>query len=124
MAPDNLKDLLLGNQTDAEFEQNIAEFERLAAYIETENADVDVETKPAELPGQMQKIRNDQVMNMAGGYVFQVNDLNRIRRFLILGTEGGTYYATEKELTMDNVKAMCEIIEKGLILVFVVGGCR
>ncbi|VDK30527.1 unnamed protein product, partial [Anisakis simplex] len=50
---------------------------------------------------------------MAGGYVFQVNDLNRIRRFLILGTEGGTYYATEKELTMDNVKAMCEIIEKG-----------
>ncbi|VDK20758.1 unnamed protein product [Anisakis simplex] len=61
MAPDNLKDLLLGNQTDAEFEQNIVEFERLAAYIETENADVDVETKPAELPGQMQKIRNDQV---------------------------------------------------------------
>ena len=33
-----------------------------------------------------------QVTNAAGGYTFAVDDLSRLRRFLTLGTEGGTYY--------------------------------
>lgn len=114
MASDSLKELLIGQSADAELEREINNFERLASFIETENQIIDGEGfKPSEIPGQMQKIREDQVRNTAGGYVFKVNDLNRIRRFLILGTEGGTYYSSEKQLTMDNVKAMCEIIEKG-----------
>uniref|UniRef100_A0A0M3IBV1 TROVE domain-containing protein n=1 Tax=Ascaris lumbricoides TaxID=6252 RepID=A0A0M3IBV1_ASCLU len=118
MASDSLKELLIGQSADAELEREINNFERLASFIETENQIIDGEGfKPSEIPGQMQKIREDQVRNTAGGYVFKVNDLNRIRRFLILGTEGGTYYSSEKQLTMDNVKAMCEIIEKGVQLV-------
>ncbi|KHN75211.1 60 kDa SS-A/Ro ribonucleo-like protein [Toxocara canis] len=113
MAPDSLKDLLVGKSANESLEKEIVEFERLAAFIETENEGVEVVSKADVVPGQMQKVREDQVRNSAGGYVFKVDDLNRIRRFLILGTEGGTYYSSEQEITMDNVKAMCEIIEKG-----------
>ena len=51
---------------------------------------------------QRQKARADQVTNAAGGYVFQVGDEARLRRFLTLGTEGGTYYVSAKELTREN----------------------
>lgn len=43
-----------------------------------------------------------QAPNAAGGYGFQVADDVRIHRFLTLGSYGGTYYATEMELTRDN----------------------
>jgi len=43
-----------------------------------------------------------QVLNAAGGYVFQVDDEARLRRFLVLGTNGGTYYASAKDITFDN----------------------
>ncbi|KJH43769.1 TROVE domain protein [Dictyocaulus viviparus] len=66
-----------------------------------------------ETPGQMIRTRSDEVCNSAGGFVFAVSDETRIRRFLILGTTGGTYYSSEKELTMENVNALIDIIEKG-----------
>lgn len=56
-----------------------------------------------------------QVRNNAGGFVFKVDDLARIRRFLILGTSGGTYYVEEKELTIQNLEALIEIIKKGKV---------
>lgn len=40
-----------------------------------------------------------QVENSAGGYVFALGPLERLRRFLILGTEGGTYYAGQRAHT-------------------------
>jgi 60 kDa SS-A/Ro ribonucleoprotein len=40
-----------------------------------------------------------QVRNAAGGYAFAVDDETRVHRFLTLGTDGGTYYTTERELT-------------------------
>lgn len=61
-----------------------------------------------DLPGrntpvpQSQRAREDQVLNDAGGFVFQVDDFTRLRRFLILGTEGGTFYVNQKVLTLDN----------------------
>lgn len=55
------------------------------------------------------------VMNDAGGFVFRISDEALVRRFLILGTTGGTYYVTEKELTMRAVSALCDIIERGNI---------
>ena len=39
-----------------------------------------------------------QVPNSAGGYAFAVDDWARLERFLILGSEGGSYYATERAL--------------------------
>lgn len=47
-----------------------------------------------------------QVANSAGGYSFAVDDWARLDRFLILGNEGGSYYATEKELTVENAAAV------------------
>lgn len=44
--------------------------------------------------------------NNAGGYVFQVGDVERLRRFLVLGTDGGTYYAKAPELTRDNAQVV------------------
>ena len=45
---------------------------------------------------------NGMVRNAAGGYVFPVTDWIRLERFLILGTEGGTYYTDARTLTLDN----------------------
>ena len=42
------------------------------------------------------------VQNAAGGFVFEIDDWRRLRRFLILGAEGGTYYASERKLTLEN----------------------
>jgi 60 kDa SS-A/Ro ribonucleoprotein len=39
--------------------------------------------------------------NHAGGYTFVVDDWTRLDRFLILGTEGNTYYATEAKQTKE-----------------------
>lgn len=52
-----------------------------------------------------------QVANSAGGYSFQVSPWIRLNRFLILGSEGGTYYIGEKKLTVDNAKNVIECIK-------------
>ena len=44
----------------------------------------------------------NEVKNNAGGFVFQVTDKTRLERFLILGTDKGTFYASEKDLTNQN----------------------
>lgn len=48
----------------------------------------------------------DQVANSAGGFAFPVDDWTRLDRFLILGAEGGSYYATERTLTKENAEAV------------------
>lgn len=45
--------------------------------------------------------RPGMVENAAGGYVFELDGWGRLDRFLVLGTEGGTYYVAERELTVD-----------------------
>lgn len=47
-----------------------------------------------------------QVANSAGGFSFGVDDWSRLARFLVLGSEGGSYYATEKKLTAENCQAV------------------
>ncbi len=46
------------------------------------------------------------VPNSAGGAAYPVDDWTRLERFLVLGSEGGSYYATERALTRDNAKAV------------------
>lgn len=60
------------------------------------------------IPGR----ENDMVVNSAGGYVFQVNDWDYLDRFLILGSEGGTYYVTEQKLTQDDAKHVQHLIDQ------------
>ena len=47
-----------------------------------------------------------QVPNSAGGYAWEVDDWTRLRRFLVLGSEGGSYYASEATLTRENASAV------------------
>lgn len=72
---------------------------------------------------QNQKAKANQVLNQAGGYVFAVTPWVQLDRFLILGTEGGTYYASEKESTIkaaacvekciaeDGLKTVARVVE-------------
>ena len=48
----------------------------------------------------------EMVENSAGGYVFEVDDFSRLQRFLILGSEGGSYYVGQRELTLANAKCV------------------
>jgi 60 kDa SS-A/Ro ribonucleoprotein len=47
-------------------------------------------------------LSTNQVPNVSGGYVFAVDQWGRLDRFLILGTQGGTYYHGEGDLTREN----------------------
>ena len=56
---------------------------------------------------QWARIRgSDQVPNSAGGFAWAVDDWTRLHRFLILGSEGGSYYATQSTLTRENARAV------------------
>ena len=69
-------------------------------YLRKTIADPVPQSEP--LPGR----EREQVVNSAGGYVFPVDDWTRLDRFLVLGTEGGSYYAGQRELTLDSVAAV------------------
>lgn len=45
---------------------------------------------------------SNQVKNSAGGYSWKVDKWTQLSRFLILGSEGGTYYIGERKLTQQN----------------------
>ena len=50
--------------------------------------------------------RHDQVTNSTGVDVHKVTDLNRVRRFLCVGNENGSYYAKQKELDRETVRSI------------------
>jgi 60 kDa SS-A/Ro ribonucleoprotein len=52
--------------------------------------------------------RTDQVKGNDGGFVFAVDCWTRLDRFLILGCEGGTFYASERKLTKENASCILE----------------
>lgn len=67
---------------------------------------------PQNTPQSEPLLGSNQVQNSAGGYSFPVDDWVRLERFLILGSEGGTYYASERALTAENAKAVSACIGK------------
>lgn len=52
-----------------------------------------------------------QAKNNAGGFSFVVTDEIRLERFLILGTDGGSYYVNEVDLTTQNVDFLRRMIQ-------------
>ena len=62
---------------------------------------------------QTEPASDQQVMNNAGGFTFQVSDMMRMRRFLILGCEGGTYYTSERKLGVENAACIQRMIAQG-----------
>ena len=55
------------------------------------------QSKP--IPGR----EKDMARNNAGGFAFKADSFSRLERFLILGSEGGTFYVGESDLTKQNV---------------------
>ena len=51
-----------------------------------------------------------QVPNSAGGFAWELDDWARLDRFLVLGSEGGTYYVGEHTLTKDNAVCVARCI--------------
>lgn len=64
---------------------------KYASHVSAKNAAV---TEPV--------IGKNLVENSTGGYAFALDDWKRLDRFILLGCEGGTYYATERKLTKEN----------------------
>lgn len=53
----------------------------------------------------------DMVQGRAGGYVFAVDDWQRLDRFLVLGSDSPTYYASAQELTIENAASVQRCID-------------
>lgn len=53
-----------------------------------------------------------QAVNNAGGYTFTLDDRARLRRFLTLGTDGATYYASARDLSRDNAAVVFRMAEQ------------
>jgi 60 kDa SS-A/Ro ribonucleoprotein len=59
---------------------------------------------------QQEQARGDQRQNLAGGYAFVLDLWARLDRWLVLGCEGGSYYATERAMTRDNARTIDECL--------------
>jgi 60 kDa SS-A/Ro ribonucleoprotein len=59
---------------------------------------------------QTERLNERQIKNNAGGYGFR--DVERLTRFLVLGTDGGTFYVQQKELTKQNVEFVVDMIKR------------
>lgn len=51
-----------------------------------------------------------QIPNSAGGFAWELDDWARLDRFLVLGSEGGTFYVGERTLTRDNASVVARCI--------------
>lgn len=61
---------------------------------------------------QTERADSRQVENNAGGFTFTVSEWDRLQRFLILGTDGGTYYVKQADLTKQNVDFVKALLQK------------
>lgn len=61
-------------------------------------------------PHQMERARDDQVRNPAGGYVWRVSDHELVRRFLILGATS-TMYTSRRKIARDAIEAIARIMQ-------------
>ena len=59
---------------------------------------------------QIRPLDHHQVVNHAGGYVFECDDITLLRRFLVLGSEGGSYYASERDHTIESTVGLIRMV--------------
>lgn len=55
--------------------------------------------------------KTPQTKMRSGGFGWKVDDWKQLHRFLILGSEGGTFYVREKKLTKENANAVLRCIK-------------
>ena len=56
--------------------------------------------------------RNDMAQNNAGGFGWQLNNWDRLNRFLVLGVEGSTLYVKKRELQLRNLTTIEACIQE------------
>lgn len=56
-----------------------------------------------------------QVVNNAGGFSWETDEVTLFKRFLILGTEGGSYYVGENKLTQEHATNVIKLIKAGVV---------
>ncbi|MFZ2501871.1 MAG: TROVE domain-containing protein, partial [Nocardioides sp.] len=61
---------------------------------------------------QSERADSRQRRNAAGGYAFTLDDAARLRRFLVLGVDGGTYYAAPRDLARDNSEVVTRMAQE------------
>lgn len=59
------------------------------------------------IPGR----EKDMKLNNAGGYSFAIDIWSQLDRFLIIGTDGGSYYVSEQKMTQDNAQNVIAAIK-------------
>jgi len=59
---------------------------------------------------QLDSARADQKQNHAGGHTFGIDLWQRLDRFLVLGSEGGSFYVAEKSLTIENARVVLDCV--------------
>lgn len=61
---------------------------------------------------QSERAAPGQVLNSAGGYTFALDKWARLERWLVLGSEGATYYASAREMTRENAQVVVECLRE------------
>ncbi len=62
---------------------------------------------------QSQPLDTRQVKNNAGGFTYSLDDMGRLERFLILGSDKPTYYVGKDQLSLENAKHIVKMIKSG-----------
>jgi 60 kDa SS-A/Ro ribonucleoprotein len=60
---------------------------------------------------QTMRARSDQVVNHAGGYVFQVTPWTQLERFLVMGITDNTYYVDKQRLFVGNREVIYKCVQ-------------
>jgi 60 kDa SS-A/Ro ribonucleoprotein len=56
-------------------------------------------------------VGRNQVQNNAGGFSYKISAQEQLERFLLIGSEGGTYYVSEQKLTKENAESIVNHIK-------------
>ena len=57
--------------------------------------------------------KKENTINNAGGHSFAITDEKRFLRFLIIGSEKGTYYQSQQNLTLQNCQCIIRLLNEG-----------
>lgn len=74
----------------------------------TRSAKFVVPSQSRPIPGR----EKDMIPNAAGGYCFKDDEKTQLDKYLIFGTDGGTYYLDENEFTIDRIEFLADYIQK------------
>lgn len=69
-------------------------------------------TAPTPQSEPLASATTPQVANSAGGFAWKLSRWDRLERFLILGSEGGSYYASARALTLDNADSLVACLDE------------